>query len=53
MALADYTLCEHCGSKAFYDHNIDYPEGVVVVALCADCSDRYELRINLKGASHE
>jgi len=27
MALADYKLCDRCGSKAFYDSNLSYEQG--------------------------
>ena len=27
MALADYRLCDVCGSKVFYDANLNYEQG--------------------------
>ena len=59
MALADYYLCDVCGSKAFYDSNLSYDHderveygcgaklGYVgdMAAICDDCVKTHKVVI--------
>ena len=47
MAYADYTHCDVCDRKAFYDANINWESQYTgqVGALCLDCSKTHELKV--------
>jgi hypothetical protein len=61
MAYADYRLCDACGSKTFYDSNLDYqrpnaehPEGWWLrglgdwAVLCTKCVATHEIIVRRK-----
>lgn len=51
MALSDYYLCDICGSKTFYDANINYnDDGKItgvgdIQVLCGFCATKYKVII--------
>lgn len=45
MAVSNYKLCEVCKCKTFYDAMVDYPDNVLVMALCSACSETHIMKI--------
>ena len=58
MAYADYYLCDMCGSKAFYDANLNYEDQIDgtyhlghvgdMKVLCVNCSKLYKVTVQAK-----
>ena len=61
MALSDYRLCDVCGSKAFYDAELNYDMGEIdkhgnpklervgdMKVICDSCAKTHEIVIDRK-----
>ena len=55
MAMADYYLCDKCGSKTFYDANLHYEDDEKrgywlfgagdIAVLCVNCAKTHRVKI--------
>lgn len=48
MAGGDYTHCEVCGCKVFYDAEVEYDRLGKMIVLCKKCKEKYDIVLKEK-----